>query len=275
MDKVAAYGGDINESYVLTLSNGERIFLKENRGKESDFFEAEAAGLRALADTGRIRMPRVLGTGRDGEYLYLLLEMIEGGRRSPAFWETFGRSLAQMHMADTASYVPGGKYGFYRDDYIGATRQINRPHPSWTDFYREERLEKQFRMARSFFDDADSVRIHRLLDHLEDHLAEPERPALLHGDLWGGNFMTDGDGNPVLIDPAVYVGNAEADIAMTELFGGFAPAFYEAYRSEYPFAPGYEDRRDLYHLYHLLNHLNLFGSSYLPGVLRILRRYGG
>ena len=146
---------------------------------------------------------------------------------------------------------------------------------SWISFFRDCRLVPQFRDAMHWFDDAARKQIAYLLDHLDVYLEEPEHPSLLHGDLWSGNFITGSDGNAWLIDPAAYVGHAEADLAMTELFGGFSQRFYDAYREVHPIHPGYGHRRELYNLYHLLNHLNLFGGSYLPSVNRVLRDFGG
>ncbi len=273
-DRQAAYGGDINASSLLILSDGSKVFLKENSGKPADFFTAEEEGLKAIAATGAIPCAHVIGSGRDGNTSFLLLEYIESGNRKRSFFETLGRELAQMHMADTSAFLRGGKYGFHCDNYIGATRQINTPGGTWIDFFRTNRLEVQFRMAWDYFDPRTRSRIGSLLDRLDHFLIEPVRPSLLHGDLWGGNFMVGSEGDPVLIDPAVYVGNAEADIAMTELFGGFSPFFYDAYRSVFPFEPGYAERKELYNLYHLLNHLNLFGTSYLGSVVGIAARYG-
>lgn len=267
--KSPVYGGDINDSSLLALSNGEKVFLKENHGKGDDFFAAEATGLRAIEATGTIDAAHVITYGTD----YLLLEYIETGSKSSSFWEAFGRGLAAMHKAGTSGFVSGGRFGFDKDNYIGASRQLNKSGDTWIGFFRSMRLEVQFKMADRYFDDADRKRISHLLERLDDLLIEPAHPSLLHGDLWGGNFMVSKDSMPVLIDPAVYVGCAEADIAMTELFGGFAPAFYDSYRRENPFEPGYSDRRDLYNLYHILNHLNLFGGSYLSGVLRTLRHF--
>ena len=266
-------GGDINETYLLTLSDGSRVFVKENRGKPGDFFTAEAAGLNALAATHAIPVAKVLGTGSTGSTLYLFLHYIESAPRSADFWGTFGRDLAALHKADASAFVNGGRFGFLQDNYIGATRQVNTPCDTWIDFYRTMRLEKQFEMAAGYFDDTQRSKILKLLDSLDDLLIEPKSPALLHGDLWAGNFMADENGRAMLIDPAVYVGHPEADIAMTELFGGFAPAFYDAYREAAPLEPGYPDRRDLYHLYQLLNHLNLFGGSYYGSVMRIVSHY--
>ena len=154
-----------------------------------------------------------------------------------------------------------------------AFRLNNRLEKTWYRFFRDCRLEPQFSKAQHFFDAVTRKRFIRLLDHLEDFLIEPSHPSLLHGDLWSGNFITGNDGQAWLIDPAVYAGHAEADLAMTQLFGGFHPAFYSVYEQINPLQPGYERRRDLYNLYHLLNHLNLFGSGYLSSVLRVLNAY--
>ena len=266
------FGGDINDAYRLTLTNGERIFMKSNPADVS-FFVAEAKGLSAIAYTGTIASPRVLGCGEDNGKSFLLLEFIDESRKTNDYWEKFGAQLAQLHAADTSAFVIGGRFGFGSDNYIGHTRQINTPHNDWISFFRECRLEPQFRAAERYFNESECKRINKLLERLDTLLIEPEHPSLLHGDLWSRNFMTGSDGKAVLIDPAVYVGHAEADIAMTELFGGFSERFYAAYREAAPMQPGYEDRRDLYNLYQLLNHLNMFGGSYLASVKRILNRY--
>lgn len=206
-------GGDINEAYGLTLTNGKCIFMKSNTKENLSFFTAEAAGL-----------------------------------------------------------VSNGKYGFDSDNYIGRHSQINTGYDTWMEFFRDCRLEPQFQDAARYFDREDRKRIIRFLDHLDEILVEPEHPSLLHGDLWGGNVIAGNDGRAWLIDPAVYVGHAEADLAMTELFGGFPPAFYDAYKEVAPLRPGYERRRDVYNLYHILNHLNLFGRMYLPEVRHMISR---
>ena len=270
------FGGDINDAYGLTLTNGARIFMKSNTIKNAAFFQAEALGLQALAQTGCIGTPRILGSGTQAGtngYAFLLLEWIDGKSPVKEYWELFAGQLAKMHQAATDDFVPNGTYGFLQDNFIGAGPQCNAARDSWVSFFRDCRLEPQFRMADCYFDAADRKRILALLDHLGNYLIEPDSPSLLHGDLWSGNFMTGSDGRAWLIDPAAYVGHAESDLAMTELFGGFSPVFYAAYRESYPLQPGYKDRRDLYNLYHLLNHLNLFGGSYLAGVLRTVRKY--
>ncbi|WWR16713.1 fructosamine kinase family protein [Lachnospiraceae bacterium JLR.KK008] len=273
---VPVSGGDINEAYRLELHDGSLVFMKTNRKENLSFFTTEAAGLRVIAATGAIAAARVLGCGTDegnGGYAFLLLEYIAGRDRAADYWETFGRELAAMHRAPTAELVPGGRYGFAEDNYIGASRQINTACDNWTAFFRDCRLEPQLRSAAAYFERADLRRSGRLLDQLENILDEPRQPSLLHGDLWSGNVMTGADGNVWLIDPAAYVGHAETDLAMTELFGRFPRRFYDAYREVMPLQPGYADRLDLYHLYHLLNHLNLFGRAYLSPVQQILKRY--
>lgn len=269
-------GGDINDAYGLELSDGTRLFMKSNAKQNQSFFTAEAAGLYAIAQTGVIRTPHLLCSGTDadrGGISFLLMEVIESGHRAADYWETFAHQLAALHQASTADLVPGGSYGFAQDNYIGARQQVNTPYDHWISFFRDCRLAPQFTDAASYFTEADRKRIGSLLDHLEDFLVEPEHPSLLHGDLWSGNVMTGNDGKAWLIDPAVYVGHPEADLAMTELFGGFPSAFYAAYREAFPMQDGYEGRRDLYNLYQLLNHLNLFGASYLSSVRRIVEKY--
>ena len=268
-------GGDINDAFGLSLSDGNSIFMKSNAMGNLAYFTAEMQGLSAIAHTGTIQTPRILACGTDEERncSFLLLEQIHAGKRVGDYWETLGHQLAELHKSSTKEFVLDGKYGFLEDNYIGAGEQINTEKDSWISFFRDCRLEPQFRRAADYFSIEDLKRINRLLDHMGDILIEPEHPSLLHGDLWSGNVMVGEDGKAWLIDPAVYVGHAEADLAMTELFGGFASGMYTAYQEISPLQPGYEDRRDLYNLYHLLNHLNLFGGSYLLSVMRIVNRY--
>ena len=268
-------GGDINDACCLRLSNGERVFLKSNTAANYAFFEAEAAGLGAIAATHSIGTPKLLALGLDRRkgVSFLMMELVSGAKNAD-FWEDFGHCLANMHLADASAFVPGGRFGFFQDNFIGAGPQENTPAERWIDFFRQRRLEPQIRRAYHYFDSGLRPKISRVMDRLDDLLLEPKAPSLLHGDLWAGNYLTGPDGRAWLIDPAAYVGHAEADLAMTELFGGFSPAFYAAYRQTNPLEPGYADRRDLYNLYHLLNHLNLFGPGYLSSVLRIIARYG-
>ena len=311
-------GGDINDAYMVTLVDGQKVFLKVNTLRNAAFFSAEQEGLAAIRKTNAIRVPEVIATGvfpgagtagvgtagngllgdgaagagtadngatgnkplADGAAVrrtqgcsFLIMEFLEAGPRKADFWERFGRQLAAMHRAETCEWTPGGKYGFTQNNFIGAGSQNNAICDSWIDFFREYRLEQQFRLVGEFWDSYERKAMQSLLDHLDEYLVEPDFPSLLHGDLWGGNFVTGPDGGAWLIDPAVYVGHAEADLAMTELFGGFVPAFYGAYQEVSPLLPGYADRRELYNLYHLLNHLNLFGEGYYGAVMRIVRRY--
>ena len=269
-------GGDINAAFRLDLSNGGSVFLKTNRIQLEDMFRTEAEGLAALASSGVIPAARPLGAGTDVERgcSYLLLEYIREGTPAASFWEEFGRALAGMHRQETAAFVKGGRFGFARDNYIGRTPQSNAAHESFISFFREERLLPQIKKAESYFGKRDLAQAEHMLERLDEILIEPDFPSLLHGDLWSGNFLVGENGKAILIDPAVYVGCSEADLAMTELFGGFSPRFYKAYQEVFPLPYEYEDRRDVYNLYHLLNHLNLFGSAYLSSVQRILRRYG-
>ena len=270
---VSVPGGDINREFRIELED-RTVFVKTNRRENLSFFEAEAEGLNAIAGTNTICVPEVFAMGTDSQYgSFLMMEWSEG-RREANFFRNFGRKLALMHRADTAALVPCARFGFMHDNFIGSTSQSNQPADSWIEFFRDARLESQFRLADSWFESQDRKAVTSLLDHLDKYLPEPNFPSLLHGDLWNGNYLTGNDGSAWLIDPAAYVGYFEADLAMTELFGGFPGDFYAAYDEINPMEPEYEDRRDLYNLYHLLNHLNLFGGSYLGSVRSLLRRYG-
>lgn len=266
-------GGDINEASVLILDDGTRLFMKSNVPDALDNFTAEAEGLAAMRKTGAVRVPEILGAGTDPKgFSFLLMEQIETERPSAAYWERLGISLARMHT----SPVDGPDvFGWKRDNYIGARRQINTAYESWVSFFRDCRLEPQFRDADRYFDPSDRKQTAWLLSHLDSFLTGPEKPSLIHGDLWAGNVLAGKGGSAWLIDPAVYNGHPEADLAMTELFGGFSGIFYKAYNEVNPVNPGYRDRRDLYNLYHLLNHLNLFGASYLGSVRQVLKKYAG
>ena len=270
-------GGDINKAYGLTLNTGAHIFMKANSKSNADFFTAEAAGLSAIEATGVIKTPEILCTGTDdGEdvgYSFLLLKFIKSAKPRTDYWETFARDLAALHKADTKIFELSGKFGFFQNNFIGARVQNNTPSDSWISFFRDNRLTPQFKDADSYFTAEDRTKITKLLGHLEDFLIEPAHPSLLHGDLWSGNVMCGPEGKAMLIDPAAYIGHAEADLAMTELFGGFPEKFYDAYREANPLESGYENRRDLYNLYQLLNHLNLFGPTYLGPVLSIVDEY--
>ena len=271
LQKRPVFGGDINRSFSLKLSDGQTAFLKTNHISALKNFQAEADGLQAIANTKTIRTPEVLGMGTDPEgYAFLFLSYIEGKHPSDGFWECFASQLYQMHSAKPSEE---NGFGFPDNNFIGLRKQDNTWNSSWISFFRKNRLECQFESASHYFTPGERKRIQYLLDHLEKYLQEPAKPALLHGDLWSGNFMTGEDGRAWLIDPAVYYGHPETDLAMTELFGGFSEAFYIIYKDLAHIDSGYEDRKDVYNLYHLLNHLNMFGEDYLPAVCRILRKY--
>ena len=269
VDKGYVGGGDINEATCLKLSNGEYVFVKSNSIGNADFFRAEAEGINAISNTNAISTPRLIGRGIDEKKgcSFLAMEYVSGISKVTDFWETFGHELAKMHLADTSKYTDGSGFGFIEDNYIGATKQINSVRKEWITFFRECRLEPQIKMADSYFDGEFRKKLCKLLDRISDYMTEPKQPSLLHGDLWSGNYIIGNDGKAWLIDPATYVGHPEADLAMTELFGRFPERFYSAYSEINPIDPGYRERRDMYNLYHLLNHLNLFGPSYLSAVV--------
>ena len=241
-------GGCIHQCYRATLK-GRAVFLKTNDTRFADAFAAEADGLAALRAAG-CTAPEPLAHGT----AYLLMEFLE--LRSRGDFAALGRMLAATHRSR------GNAFGWTRDNYIGSTPQQNKQCGNWAEFWREQRLGPQLALAiRKGY----TIDVGDVCDLLEKH--EPA-PSLLHGDLWSGNAAFLPDGRPVLFDPAVYYGDAEADLAMTELFGGFPPEFYSAY-GELP--AGYATRKHLYNLYHLLNHLNLFGGGYLAQVKATLR----
>lgn len=267
----AVGGGCINQTYVYQFADRRRFFVKVNAEPLVGMFEREAEGLNALAQAKTIRVPQPLGVSPANVTPFLVMEYIEAGRPGRDFSQRFGHEFALLHQTTQRS-----QFGFGADNYIGSTRQPNCWSDDWISFWREKRLGYQVELARSQgLCDGEFLRLaEQLLNRLPEWLSTPEEPAcLLHGDLWGGNYLCDESGAPVLIDPAVYYGRREADLAMTYLFGGFDPEFYAAYEETWPLAPASAERIEIYKLYHLLNHLNLFGSSYRSGCLAILRRF--
>ena len=276
LKQTASAGGDINRAKRLELSDKKTVFLKYNKATDYDFFKTEVIGLEAIADTNTIITPKLYATGIDRvsqDISFLIMEDIKTGRMTNDAMTRLGHNFAKLHLADTAKYVAGGTYGFVTDNYIGATKQINTPKDGWIDFFRECRLEPQLKLAASGMDKSLLKKASVLLDKLDLILTEPSRPSLLHGDMWGGNHLIREDGEPVLIDPAAYVGHAEADIAMTEMFSPLPRPFYTAYYEIIPQVSDYRDRRDIYNLYHFLNHYNLFGGGYLSSVRNIINYY--
>lgn len=261
-------GGCIANASCVDAAQG-RFFLKWSEGKAAQTFKAEGQGLKALADArSSLVIPEVLAV-LSGPPGYLLLEWIDQGSQTPSFWTGFGRALAEMHQHT------GHVFGFPSDNFIGSTPQLNTMQASWPDFFRSCRLAPQRTLAQKtgLWHRSWNRAYDGLMQRLDDMLPQKPPAALLHGDLWGGNFIVTNSGKAALIDPAVYFGHNEADLAMTALFGGFDQAFYDAYLEVLPSEASYPERRDVYNLYHLINHLNLFGESYAGGVERILKRY--
>lgn len=257
-------GGCIHKAQLIQTDSGFRFFLKQNSQTASELFEKESRGLKALKIPGGPVLPEVFLVGIN----YLMLEDLQPKSRCQNFWQVFGKQLAQVHNQVNELF------GFQENNYIGSTPQINTWMKNGHDFFRDQRLIPQLRMAQE-----QNLLTSRDIRNLKSVMAKlpeliPEQPAsLLHGDLWSGNLITDKRGMPAIIDPAVYYGWAEADLAMTDLFGSYPTAFYCAYTEVRPLDPGYRDRFEIYNLYHLLNHLNLFGQGYLSQVRMILAQY--
>lgn len=263
-----ASGGCINHGGTCKTETGS-FFLKWNcQQKFPGMFEVEAKGLSLLKRSTSLHIPDVIHFGISGPYQFLLLENIEEGRRASDYWKSFGVGLAQLHRTSA------DHFGLDHDNYIGSLPQSNEKTQSWLEFFTEQRLRKQLRRAidqRKLNDDT-AQKFEALFKKLPTLLTH-EPPSLLHGDLWGGNIMTNARGQPSLIDPAVYFGHREADLAMTTLFGGFDGAFVDHYNDAYPLLPGYEERFELYNLYPLLVHVNLFGGGYARQVAATLDRF--
>lgn len=255
-DVAPVSGGSINEAFRLQGADDSQYFLKLNTAPHFPMFVAEAAGLDALAATGTLRLPRPIALGTTDEQSFLVLEHLRLNPRGDA--RQLGERLTALHRCSNE------RFGFAQDNFIGTTPQPNGWKEDWIDFWRERRLGFQLRLAA---ENGHGARLQRpgeeLLNALPSFFTDYiPRPSLLHGDLWGGNHAYLADGTPAIFDPAVYFGDRECDIAMTELFGGFPADFYAAYRAAWPLDAGYAKRRDLYNLYHILNHANLFGGGY-------------
>ncbi len=264
-------GGCIAQSCRIETTRGA-YFLKWGSEAVADTFAAEARGLAALRSAQQaLVIPEVIAVAaaRSDCPGFLVLEWVEPGQPGKRFWENFGEGLAQLHRS------VGSRYGFDQDNFIGRLPQDNRWEEDWITFFWQHRILPQVQGARQR--GCWEATWDQWLDRLEARLPEllPRHPpaSLLHGDLWSGNFMVTADGRAALLDPAVYYGDRETDLAMTTLFGGFDPRFYAAYQAAWPLEPGYTERQALYNLYHLLNHLNHFGQSYAPAVARTLRRF--
>jgi fructosamine-3-kinase len=260
-------GGSINRCYRWRAACGP-MFVKIATRSEQAAFTAEAEGLRELGATRTLRVPAVLATGIVDAAAFLALEWIERGVADPACERRLGTGLAALHGTSAT------RFGWRRDNTIGRTPQANAWSADWVEFFRERRLRPQLMLAtRNGFARLLAARGERLLAALPALLAgHSARCSLLHGDLWGGNWLASATGEPVLIDPAVYYGDREADLAMTHLFGGFGAAFYRAYEEAAPLPAGAALRAELYNLYHVLNHANLFGGGYASQARAIIDR---
>ncbi|HEX4352459.1 MAG TPA: fructosamine kinase family protein [Polyangiales bacterium] len=261
----AAHGGDINQCFRIELADHRRLFVKTHASPPRGMYDAEAHGLAWLAEARALRVPKVIFA----DDACLVMEAIETGRPARDFDETLGVGLAKLHRFGAASF------GLERSNYIALLPQDNAARPTWARFYAEQRIGAQTSLARSKqrIDAALARRLERLADTLESRLGPEEPPARLHGDLWGGNLLCDSNGAPCLIDPAVYAGHREIDLAMMRLFGGFGERVFAAYEAAFPLAPDHAERVALYQLYPLLVHVNLFGGSYVSQVERVVNRY--
>lgn len=267
-DRRSVSGGCINQGYRLT-DGKQDYFVKLNSATEISMFEAEAIGLKQMWETQTIRVPKPICYGTEGSSAYIVLEWLDlGGRGNNNAWQEMGRKLAALHR-----WQPEINKGFGWDlnNTIGSTPQINNWTEDWTEFWAEHRIGYQLKLARrrgGSFSEGD-----RLIEAIPELLAgHKPQPSLVHGDLWGGNASVTVDGEPVIFDPATYWGDREVDLAMTELFGSFSGAFYQGYNEVWPLDKGYEKRKVLYNLYHVLNHFNLFGGGYASQANSMINR---
>ncbi len=262
-------GGCISNAYRITTQDKTNYFLKYNSAVSNDMFTKEANGLNELSKSKAIRIPEVLEFGKD----YILLEYINSGNRKNNFSEEFGQRFAKMHKFTSESF------GYFDDNYIGSNIQKNIPDEqekdNWVSFYFNKRILFQLQLAEKFGNATEELRreISKLEDRIDQIITTGNKPSLLHGDLWSGNYMIDENGSAVLIDPAVYYGHREADLGMTKLFGGFGAEFYKSYNDTFPLEDGYDYRENIYKLYHVLNHLNLFGGSYYSQAMSLIKYY--
>lgn len=261
-------GGSINQTYKLSFSNTHTLFCKINDAKTfPHLFLKEAQGLEALRKTNSIKTPKIVWQSDFETYQFLILEWIESGARTTAFFKTFGAQLAALHQNTNQHF------GWETNNYMGSVPQQNNFKKDWNSFFVEQRLEPlvQQCLTKKLLSQTEHEDFKKLYLELPQFFNANEKPALLHGDLWGGNYMCTQDSKPVLIDPAVYYGHRSMDIAMTTLFGGFDKAFYESYQYHFPLPTEHKGQLKICNLYPLLIHLLLFGRSYLTSIQQTLR----
>lgn len=261
-------GGDISSAYLLKTQSQKFLLKVNSKSSAKTMFDAEQQGLRAIESTKTIAVPHVhLVDELDGK-AFLLMDFVESRRPNAKDYTHFGRDLANMHL------VSNDQFGFSSDNFIGSLSQSNAFHTDWAEFYWNERILPQLEIAKknTALDDAKIPSKESALKIFRQVFGEV-KPSLLHGDLWGGNYLISTDGTPFLIDPAVYYGHSMVDVAMSRLFGGFDAEFYDAYHEIIPKQTYYQEQIKLYQLYYLLVHLNLFGRSYRSSVVDILERY--
>lgn len=261
-------GGCINHSGKLVV-DGLSYFIKWNDNVlYSGMFKAEVVGLEILRKTNTLRIPKVTSQGKTWSVQYVILEWIESQRRSTDFWNSFGSGLAALHR------ITYNQFGLDHDNYIGSLPQENKFNSKWADFFIHQRLEPMLHRAieSGNINITDTKYFERFYKRIPEIIPN-ELPALLHGDLWSGNFLTDENGKACLIDPAVYYGHREAELAFTKLFGGFDDDFYSSYENSFPLQRGWKNRVDIFNLYPLLVHVNLFGGSYVNSVRAIIKKY--
>jgi fructosamine-3-kinase len=266
---VRVSGGDINFAYCVDFTDRRRVFVKTNEQAPQGMFEAEAHGLEWLRAAHAISVPQVIAVGQAGQTAFLVLEWVEPGRHRSSSDELLGQGLAALHRFGAECF------GLDRDNFVGRLLQRNPRCAGFAKFFVQNRLLAQFIQARDagYFNASVSARFHGLLDRVEVLLGPQEPPARLHGDLWSGNHLVGHEGRPWLIDPAVYGGHREIDLAMMRLFGGFSERVFAAYHEVYPLAPGHQSRLLLMQMYPLLVHVNLFGAGYVAQVERIIDTY--
>ncbi len=246
-------GGCINDSYVVG-DQSDQYFVKLNQPNLLEMFTAEVAGLQEISKTKTILVPQPVCSGITSSHSYLVLTYLDLGNSNTASWSQLGQQLAALHQAITPA-----QFGWHRQNNIGSTPQINDGSDDWAQFFSEQRLGYQLQLAGQH----NFPQGQQLLETIPKLLNHQPAVSLVHGDLWGGNAGFTTNGQPVIFDPATYYADREVDLAMTELFGGFPAAFYQGYEAVYPLAAGYQQRKVIYNLYHVLNHYHLFGGSYL------------